>query len=74
MFTKTHQGIVSETVVLKFENGYTITLEKGVEMSMHLVMDEKQIETRQQAADKCPTCKQERSWRGLCQNPECDEY
>jgi hypothetical protein len=44
MFQKTHQGKVKNTVVLEFENGYTITLEKGVEMCMSLVMDEKQIE------------------------------
>lgn len=43
MFSKTHQGIVKKTVVLEFENGYLITLEAGVEMSMHLVMDEAQI-------------------------------
>ena len=46
MFSKSHQGIVKKTVVLEFENGYSITLEAGVEMSMHLVMDEAQILSR----------------------------
>jgi hypothetical protein len=46
MFSKTHQGIVKKTVVLEFENGYQITLDAGVEMSMHLVMDEAQIARR----------------------------
>lgn len=43
MFTKSHQGVVKNTVVLEFENGYSITLTAGVEMCMYLVMDEKQI-------------------------------
>lgn len=53
MFSKSHQGIVKKTVVLEFENGYSITLEAGVEMSMHLVMDEAQIKSRRtpRAAD-----------------------
>ena len=53
MFSKTHQGIVKKTVVLEFENGYQITLDAGVEMSMHLVMDEAQIARRptKRAAD-----------------------
>ena len=48
MFSKTHQGIVKKTVVLEFENGYIITLNAGVEMSMHLVMDEAQIKAAEQ--------------------------
>jgi len=52
MFTKTHQGIVKKTVVLEFENGYKITLNAGVEMCMHLVMDEAQIKAAEQKNTK----------------------
>jgi len=46
MFTKSHQGVVKHTVVLEFENGYKITLEKGVEMAMFLAMPEERLTKR----------------------------
>jgi hypothetical protein len=61
MFSKTHQGIVKKTVVLEFENGYIITLTAGVEISMHLVMDEAQIKAAEHSVQAtglrfCPAC------------------
>lgn len=40
MYQKNHVGSLKETVVLRFTNGYQITLEAGVEMSMSLTMVE----------------------------------
>lgn len=54
MFSKTHQGIVKKTVVLEFENGYQITLNAGIEISMHLVMDEMQIKAAGQKMHPTP--------------------
>ena len=67
MFSKTHQGIVKKTVVLEFENGYIITLNAGVEISMHLVMDEAQIKHAEQSVPPtdgslCEICKQYHSF------------
>ena len=60
MFTKSHQGIVKNTVVLEFENGYKITLEKGVEMAMFLAMSGKRL--TQDALDGA-----------TCAAPDCNE-
>lgn len=76
MFSKVHQGIVSKTVVIEFENGYSITLEAGVEMCMHLVMDEAQVLSRrtQRAADEPQACDNFKKARdGKCYNCGCEE-
>ena len=34
MRTITHQGVVKETVTVRFENGYSVVFEEGVEISL----------------------------------------
>jgi hypothetical protein len=70
MFTKSHQGIVKNTIVLEFENGYSITLEKGVEMAMFLAMPEERLAKR---AVDLPCCCAEIESAGVV-NPDCPRH
>jgi len=59
MYTKSHQGVVKNTVLLEFTNGYSITLEKDVEMAMFLAMPEEKRDTTA-PADQQPAAELER--------------
>lgn len=37
MRTITHQGVVKETVTVRFENGYSVVFEAGVEISLTVI-------------------------------------
>lgn len=70
MYQKNHVGVVKKTVVLEFENGYSIILEAGVEMSMSLTMNEAAQHSVQSdgATDQvCPECGAKLSWCAECE-------
>ena len=71
MYQKNHVGSLKETVVLRFTNGYQITLEAGVEMSMSLTMVEA-ISPTPRAVD-LPCCCAEIESAGVV-NPDCPRH
>ena len=73
MSQKNHVGSLKETVVLRFTNGYQITLEAGVEMSMSLTMVEQSAQQSVQPTllTLCPECGVEQIVNHL---PTCAHY
>lgn len=71
MYQKNHVGSLKETVVLRFTNGYQITLEAGVEMSMSLTMVEQSAQ--QPRAVDLPCCCAEIESAGVV-NPDCPRH
>ena len=72
MYQKKHVGSLKETVVLRFTNGYQITLEAGVEMSMSLTMVEQSAQ-QPLALDVChESPSKTHSWYGSSQGYVCE--
>lgn len=40
MNTKAHQGVINETVTITFDNGYRLTLDKGIEIALIVVISD----------------------------------
>lgn len=43
MYTKSHQGVVSKTVTIEFENGYSLTLEAGTEIGLFVAIAQQDV-------------------------------
>jgi len=70
MYTKSHQGIVSKTVTVEFENGYSLTFDADVEIGLFVVIAESTQQTN--AADGCIECQNGQfNDIGWCYCPYC---
>lgn len=43
MNIKSHQGVVKKTVTIDFENGYSLAIEKGVEIGLFVAIEDRVV-------------------------------